>query len=514
MTKSFLPLRLRFLVALIGNGSRAIASFSAGILVARGLGVQEFGVFTFIVGTFTSLRPLLDLGVSTAFYTFISRGGDIRPYLRFYSIWLAIQFVVMVSLIGLLLPAQAYHAVWLGQPRGLVLLAFIATFFQLQVWSTLAQIGESQRETLVVQSANVLIALLHLGVITALLAGHLLTVGLLVGVLLVEYVIAGFLVGLVLRRRCAPILANFPAAPAPAGVWRDFFRYCHPLILSAGAGAAFEFGDRWMLQRFGGAINQGLYQAAYQFAAISLFATTSVLQVVWKEMAEANARGDMQKLCYLYGRVSKAVFFVGASVSGLLLPWSDEIVHAMLGPGFKDAGSILGLLIIYPVHQALGQVTGTLAFATEATSIYSKVAVAFTVISLLLSYLLQAPKEGMWVPGLELGAYGLAIKMVGLNIVSVNTMAWLLARRHRWQFEWGYQVQALVLSVALGLMLRRFVGLFWQPIDRSIVALLGPMAVAGGLFAIVQLGVVFLWPAIIGQTRDELRRHCRLFLKR
>lgn len=506
--------KVRFLVALLGNAVRAVASFSAGILVARGLGAENFGVLTFLSATFAALRPLLDLGASTAFYTFISRGGEIRPYLRLYFLWLSLQLVTMVALIAILLPEPAYQAIWIGQSRGLVLLGFLSAFFQLQVWSTLTQIGESQRETLLVQSANVLVAMVHVGVVALLLGGHLLSVRLMLAVLLVEYLVAVALASYVLYRRHAPAVVIRPAPVCSATIRREFISYCRPLVLSALAGAAFQFGDRWMLQRFSGAINQGLYQAAYQIAAISLFATTSIMQVFWKELSDAHARGDHEKLRRLYYRVSRAVVFAGAVISGLMLPWSEEIAQAMLGPEFKGTGPILALLLIYPIHQALGQVAGTLAFATESTAIYSKVTITFTAISLILSYLLLAPQSGVLLPGLGLGAFGLACKMVGLNIISVNVMDWLLARQQKWKFEWMYQFFTIGISLVLGFTAKWVATSVWFPVEVTVKGLVAPLGLSAIIYVIAQLGFIFFCPSIIGQTKIELGAYWTVLAQR
>jgi len=514
MKKSSRPIRLRFLIALIGNGIRAVASFSGGVLVARGLGVRAFGELSFLNGTFNSLKSLLDLGASTAFYTFISRGGALGPYLRAYLAWLAIQFVVVAGLVGGLLPSVAYDHVWLGYPRALVLLAFLASFMQLQVWTTVTQVGESKRETLIVQIASASIALAHLGLVWLLIRNAIISVTAVFGCIIAEYAAAAAIGVWLFRRIKTQSAGTAPEGPPPErSILRSFMRFCRPLMLSGMAGAAYDFGDRWMLQRFGGAVNQGIYQAAYQFAAISLFATTSILQVLWKEFSDAFARGAQDRLAYLYVRVSKCVVVIGAAVSGFLIPWSAEIIRAMLGREFKGSGAVLGLLFLYPVHQALGQVTGTLAFATGETWIFSKVTVGFTVISLVLSYLLQAPMDAL-VPGLAMGAMGLAIKTVGLNIISVNTLGWLLARRHRWKFDWTYQFVALAISLALGIVIKWSIFSVWRPAEISLATLAGPLMLAAALFAAIQIAIVYRYPALVGFTRNELVGYWHAFLRR
>lgn len=502
-------IKYRLIIAVLGNAVRAAASFSAGVLIARGLGAQFFGDFSFLTASFNSLRPLFVLGASTAFFTFISRPVPLGAHLRIYLGWLTLQFLIVVAVVGIILPSSAYDHVWLGYSRPIVLLAFMATFMQSQAWPTVAQIGESKRETLLIQSLSITIALAHLLVIGGLTYSGLISARALFLWIIVQYVIAVFAGSYFLARRPMDAVVDPIPQESFGSVVQAYFRYCRPLVVSSVAGAAYEFGDRWMLQKFGGSRSQGLYQAAYQFAAISLFATTSILQVFWKELSDAHARGAHDRLLKLYSRVSKSVVLAGATVSGFLVPWSEEIVQAILGPGFRGSGLILGLLFIYPVHQSLGQVTGTLAFATSETATFSKVTVVFTVISLMLSYFLQAPADSMIIPGLGLGAIGLAIKTVGLNIVSVNTLGWLMARHQKWRYEWGYQVIGLGLSLLLGIGAKRLVLLVWHGSPVTIAALTGPLLIAGFMVAVGQAAVIYFYPQLIGLTRLELRNYCQ-----
>ena len=199
MPSRFKSVKRRFLISLAGNGIRAGASFSAGVLVARGLGARSFGELAFLVAGFSSLRPLLDLGTSTAFFTFISRKGRLGPRFQLYLGWLSVQFILVLSVI-VLLPPWAYGRFWFGYPRALVILAFVACFVQMQAWSTVTQIGESRRETLTMQILSASIALTHLGLVGWLVVGRLLSVPAVFYCLLGEYAVAVCVGGWLLSR--------------------------------------------------------------------------------------------------------------------------------------------------------------------------------------------------------------------------------------------------------------------------------------------------------------------------
>ena len=64
------------------------------------------------------------------------------------------------------------------------------------------------------------------------------------------------------------------------------FGHCKLLIPLAWLGFLYEFLDRWMLS-LGSSEEQAYYALAANFAFIALIATSSIIKVLWKEIAEA-----------------------------------------------------------------------------------------------------------------------------------------------------------------------------------------------------------------------------------
>src|SRR4051812_3568071 len=145
----------RFAVTFFSNAFRGAIAFLTGVFVARGLGPEQFGDFNFLLGTFLAIRQLMDVGTSTAFYTFMSQRPRGPSFLKIYAAWIALQFAVPFVLVALLMPQQWIDLVWLGQHKDIVLLGFAATFMQQQAWQAVTQIGESRRLTHRVQAFNV-----------------------------------------------------------------------------------------------------------------------------------------------------------------------------------------------------------------------------------------------------------------------------------------------------------------------------------------------------------------------
>ena len=65
--------RKRFLITLLANLIRGLVTLGLGIFLARTFGAADYGRAVFLIATFLALKQLLDLGTSSAFFTYLSQ---------------------------------------------------------------------------------------------------------------------------------------------------------------------------------------------------------------------------------------------------------------------------------------------------------------------------------------------------------------------------------------------------------------------------------------------------------
>ncbi len=492
---------VRFGATLVANVLRAALSFVSGLMIARGLGAASYGDLNFLLGSFAAISGLLDLSTSSAFYTFISKRHRSRTFLLLYLAWMGVQFLLTVVAVGLLLPASVIDRIWLGHGRGIVLLAFAASFLMNQLWGMVSGLGEATRRTVVVQIAAVAQAVVHIGLVGFAMLSGWLTVPTIFCLLASEYLILALVFGPIWLRWN---LAEDASAPdSYRTVFREFAVYCTPLIVYGCVTFLYTFADRWFLQRFGGAEQQGFFSVGQQVANISLIATTSILRVFWKEVAEALHRQDYERVRLLYGSVSRSLFFVGAAVSCLLIPYTREILTSTVGAGYGRAAACLAIMLLYPIHQSLGQIQGTFFYASEDTKSYARIGLLTMALSIPVTYFILAPRSAA-VAGLGLGAVGLAIKMVLLQIVGVNLQIYVIARTHRWRYDFSYQ--AVVLATLLGSAWVCKWASAWSLALAGSVASPAKIIVLGSLlYCVLMLLLLYGRPAVAGATREDAR---------
>lgn len=487
--------RLRIVVSIIANLARVAIAFVTGLLIARSLGPGRFGDYTFVLGSFAAFTSLTDLGMSNAFYTLMSRARRNLRFVGYYGGWLLLQVLALAVLVAFA-PHGVFSRIWLGQPRRMVLLALLASFVSTQVWAFTAQIGESVRDTVGVQVRNLAAAVLFMVVVLIMANRVPLTAELLFWATAIIYFV--FSVGYALKLHRAAHLAE----DAPIAVremvheYRAFF-YPSAVVL----GFLFTFLDPWLLQRFAGSVQQGYYSVAIRLSSVALLMTSAVIQVMWKEVAEAYAVRNMERVRQMRLMATRGLCFVSAILAGGILPFAREVLAATLGGAYSDALFPFSLLLIYPMYQALHVVNDTALLAIGEAKIRSRIVVSFFAVSIVTSYLFVAPRTAA-IPGLGLGATGLALKMVVCQVVQANAASYFASHRAGAKFDWIHQFLLLGVIVPLGYV-ARFLSELVLPSAAHLPIIVLP-AVSSVLYALLLLGVLWRFPRIVGMTREQL----------
>lgn len=491
--------KTRFLVSVAANGARSIVGFVSGLLVARALSPSGYGDLMFLLGSFAAIRGLFDMGASSAFYTFLSRHTQGRRFYVVYLIWTAFQFFITLALVAIIIPASLFEKVWLGHTREIVLLAFLATFMQQQILQTVSQIGESMRKTVKVQLLTLIVAMIYLAIISLLLLYEMLTTENVLFTMMFQSALASLCIYWLLRENHVQPSEKDASLNQ---IITEYWVYCKPLIVLAVITFFYDFADKWMLQKFGGSAQQGFFQIANQFASAILLATTSIVGIFWKEIADAWEKRDHVRVAMLYRRATRGLVMFSAIAAGAVLPWSEQVVTLLLGPIYAESWPVLAIMLLYPIHLPMGIIGGSTLLAVGQTKKHMLICVVGMLVSMPFAYFMLAP---IMAGGLALGAWGLAIKLVSLNVLSTNIQALVIARFSRWKYDWMFQVVGVPLMIALGYLVKFLTGSIWNLDVVSLTNLLMPVIFASTLYGLLVIGVLWMLPWLIGLDNYELK---------
>jgi len=452
------------------------------------------------MSTFIAVRGLLELGSSAAFFTFLSQRQRTKRFVGWFMGWMLLQFFIAVLLIGILFPDSWLDLIWMGERRELILMSFIVVFLQTTLWSVIMQMGESQRLTKLVQSIALAATFLHLILMCIAWTFNYIEIRFIYIAMIIEWTIAIALASRYLR---------FPASRIDvdsfSAVFKEFRLYCLPLIPYSLLGFAYEFTDRWLLQSYGGSIQQAYYSIALQFSAISGIISSSIMNILWKEIAEAHQEGNKDRIAMIYKRVSRTLYLICASVAGFLVPWAEAILRLTLGADYVEGKVVLAIMLCYPILQSMGSISGTILYATGRVNAQSIIGVLFMFLSILVSYFVLVPNTA-FIPGFGLGSLGLAIKMLIMAFIQVNITAFYLSRSMSIKFDWGYQPISCIVCFSAG----------WSVHALTILCLEGngiptifQIIISGAMYFSTLALIIWGWPSFLDLTRSDILQMIR-----
>jgi len=475
----------------ITNLVKIPVNLTLNAIFPRLLGPVDYGNFDFLYDSANKVIGFFDTGSSIAFYTRLSQNHEDRLLIKFYW-WvvalLATSYFLFVFGAGLF---GYTSSVWPNQSFYLVVLSAILgvlTFLS----STLILIMDASNLTVrseKVRMAQLVISLLIYGFIFLLFKKIDLSFFFYIQIFLVVFLIAGC--WLVLHRTRQSI---FSAEKLTKPVIREygayFWKFSNPLLVYSIVGLLVGVGARWILQEYGGSIQQAYFGLASKIGSFVLLFTTALMPLLMREFSKLFGKGDLPGLRRLYVLSFKGLYIISMFISVLVFFNADFISLFLGGAEFKQSTLVLSIMAFYPVHQSLGQINGSFFYSTQRTKEYRNVGLFFMSFGILLSFFLIAP-SGMY--GLNLGAKGLAIQMVLIQILTVNVNSYLNCRffKIRYSNLLTYQIVIFVILVLIGLTCNNIINSVTQ---SGFLKLL----MFGTILTIITTGIVYIFPSIIG----------------
>jgi O-antigen/teichoic acid export membrane protein len=492
--------RLRYVVTLSAQIFRMLLSLVTAAIVPRTLGPAIYGNYNFLLSTSTALRGFLDNGSQQAFFTFSSQQRASGPLTRLYAAVLGAQFTAVLILIGIAALTGKTNWLWAGQRLDQIVLVTVLDW-ALFLAISLQQLGDSKGLSTFPQLAGAAVALLNLvGLAILWLTGVLNFYSFVALNLSAALLLCATLAHRFLHRDRALLWAGALNVREYARRWWLFTR---PLIVVQYYLPLVGYLGLYLIQRWYGSSEQGYYALALQWSAFALVFTTSGVWIFWREIAHHSLQ-DLGYTARIYLQFGRLFFLLSLVLACGLSAGSVLLVQVVAGPQFHAAGPVLAIMAFYPISQTLNQLTMATMKATERTASYARWTVLLSIPDLLLTYVLLAPASAR-LPGLHLGAIGMAIKTALYGLLTAQVYEWSNCRFLRISFVALLLRRALVaLAVGLlALLLLRWGGMWLLrlglvPISALMLSSLSYVAAVSAL--------VLLWPSVAGVSRAQLVR--------
>jgi O-antigen/teichoic acid export membrane protein len=403
----------------------ASAVVTAGI-VPRFLGAAIFGNYSFLLNMAASLRGLTEPSAQQAFFTLSAQEEQTGSLTKLYALWMGLQLCLLLGLIGLLTSIGGAARVWPGQRVDQIVLVTLLDWTMFLALS-LRQLGDSKGLTVRPQLIAATASAVNVIVLAMLLAVGQLTFSSFVwlniatavatAIALVHYLL------FIHRVRCW-------AGSLESGLSRNLSRwwaYAQPLIVVECYMPLVALMNTYLIQAWYGSAAQGHFALASRWSALVLLFTGSAVSILWRELAAAVGEGDMQKAAGVYDGMTRPLMFAATAICCWLSFSSRELVTIVAGPEFLPAVPILAVMAFYPLAQTIGQLSTAGLKAIGLTAEYRNLAISLSIPDIALTYLFLAPRDAA-IPGLELGALGVAIKMTGYAFLTVQLYQWRVVK--------------------------------------------------------------------------------------
>jgi O-antigen/teichoic acid export membrane protein len=492
-------LRKRYLYKLSTNLAALGMNLVTQAIIPRGLGPRAYGDFNFLTSFFSQITGFLDSGTSVALYTKLSCRPHDSGLVRFYLYFVGIASLIMLLLVlGVTLTPLA-SVLWPGQR---IIYVYLAALFALLLWTSqvLNQMADACGLTVRSEVARLSQKALALVLILVLFAMGWLY---LTSFFLYNYAILLFLVvafaWIIRRWRQRSDLNTRLSVGDARGYARELCEYSHPLIVYALIGLIANIVDRWLLQYFGGSVEQGFFGLSFQIGSICIAFTTAMTPLLLREFSIAYEDKDLNRMSHLFRRSALLLYSVAAYFSCFIALQSDKVIYLMGGDKFRDAARAVAIMSLYPVHQTYGQLAGSVMYAAGRTKLYRNAGTIFLVAGIPLTYFFVAPAAQL---GFNGGATGLALKMVLLQFVSVNVLLFYSTKLLNLSFGkfLGHQLAVLATLFALAAIVTILTDLLLEPIKTAVIRFL-----AAGLAYTLCAGILaYLIPSLFGLSHEDL----------
>src|SRR3989304_4940952 len=321
-------LKKRYFYKLFTNFLGLGVSLVTQTIVPRGLGPKSYGDFSFLSDYFNQFAGFFDMGTSIGFYTKLSQRPKEFKLVVFYFYFIGIASLLLLTFVVVAHTTKMYTRLWPGQELFYI---YLALFLLLIVFTY------------------------------------------------------------VMKRSGYSLLQSWKLTGEEIKNYiKEFYQYSHPLFIYSLVGLFAGIFDRWLLQVYGGSVQQGFFGLSYQIGAVCFLFSSAMTPLVTREFSIAYNNKDLVFMAKLFEKHIPLLYSITAFLACFVAVNADKVTHIIGGGKFKDAAWPVSIMAFYPIHQTYGQLSGSVFYATGQTRLYRNIGVVFMLIGLPVTYFFVA----------------------------------------------------------------------------------------------------------------------------
>ena len=465
-------------------------------IVPRGLGLKAYGDFSFLSDYFTKVIGFFDAGTSIGFFTMLSRRPGESSLIRYYGGFVLSVILILAVVISAVIFSNQGKLLWPAQEMKYI---WMSVFWAILIWTSGIISKVVDAYALTVKGEMIRVSQKAIGAVFLLLMlwHHWFN---LTNFFVYHYLITAYFCAVsawLLARKGISLFPRTRLTRTNVRTYtREFYNYSAPLFFYGLVGLLVGIFDRWMLQKFSGSAQQGLYGLSYRVSTICFLFTGAMTPLFTREFAVAFGQKKKQEMRRLFSRFVSTLYAVAAYFGVFIAFQADKVSLILGGQEFSDARLAISIMAFYPLHQTYGQLTGAVFYSTGQTRLYRNIGVTFMLLGLPLAFFMIAPQRFY---GLDLGSIGLAWKMVLVQFFWVNVLLWFNCKYLSLNyFEFLRRQVYPIIVLALDAYLA--IGLT----DRYVGDFRVGFMVSGMLYSVGVIAIVWFAPQLFSIKKEQL----------
>ena len=483
-------LKKRYSIKLFTNIISSIIGAILISIVPKALGPVAYGQFVYLQEFFIKAIGFLDMGSSIAFFTKLSARAERKELILFYFLY---SFFVLLIIFGFIFVGDTFGFLSAIIPNISIEYIYLGLFFGFFTWFTEIFIKISDAYALTVSVELIKVGHKIVSLLLLLFFVYQLAFDLEIFFYFHYIVLISFLLIISWLFIKKGIFQNiFNSQLSILNLTKEFISYCHPLLVYSIVGLLAGLFDIWLLQKVAGSEQIGFYGLAYSLAAMCFLFTSAMTPIITREFSKSYEQKDIENMRKLFYRYIPMLYSIAAFFAMFVSVQSENVLLIFTDEKFKDAFLVLVIMALYPIHQTYGQLSGSIFYATGQTKLMRNMALFTQPLGMLATFIL--------IYIFELGAVGLAWKMIVVQFIGVNIQLYFNAKllnldmKH---FLW-HQIYAVVFFGILAIISSSVV-FFDSPLINFLVS-----GVGYTFFVTIS---VYFFPQVFAINRDEIKEN-------
>lgn len=377
------------------------------------LGPKNYGDYHFLLHSFTQLTSFISTG-NDFLATRLAANHHDKTLISFY--WNFIFIAALISMLGLIIVSvtSIHEIIFVNQELINIWVVFILTLIML-----LGALLNSMTDTcgLTKNSSIITLIVRVVAVCFLIIMYFVFDIKSMLGVFAYQFLLFGLLaIGLIriLLNKKIPVQPFNVSLNETKKYIKPYFKFTTPLFIASIIVLPLSFFNRWLLQKFGGSIEQGYFSISSNLSFFIIIFSNSLTPILLREFSISFNNNDSARMRSLFVKSLYTLFAFTAYVSIFLMFQASKVTIFLGGDSFNKAILPVSIMVLYPIPYVVNGILYTVFNSTNRTRLLSYTSIIINGLGTIILFILIAPSKYY---GLDLGAAGFAIYTVSITSI-------------------------------------------------------------------------------------------------